>query len=372
VATPSSREPARLVARLRATLGAFRLDVELDVPASGNVALFGPSGAGKTTYLRLLAGVEPARGSLRMGERIWQDDERGVFVPAHLRAVGYVPQDAGLFSHLTVRGNIDYGRARRPGQDRGEPQRLLEMDHVVEMLDLGALLERRTAHLSGGERQRVALARALVSRPRLLLMDEPLASLDGARKAELLPYLDRVRVEIAIPAVYVSHSLDEVAYLASHLVLLEAGRVTASGPTGVLLSRLDLPLARLDDAGVVLEGRVSTHDDADQLTQLDLSGASLWVGRVSGATGSPVRVRVLARDVSLAREPPGPSSILNVIRGRVDDLKDDGPSRVNVRVVFGPDDTPLLARITRRSRAALALTKGTDVHAMVKSIAIVT
>ncbi len=240
MADPSSPEPSRLVAALRTTLGAFRLDVDLDVPARGVTAIFGPSGCGKTTVLRAIAGLERASGSLRVAGETWQDDARGVFVPTHERGVGYVFQDAALFAHLTVRENLEYGLRRRERRGKGSlapPAALLGLQHVVALLGVEALLDRSPSRLSGGERQRVALARALVAGPRLLLMDEPLASLDAARKAEVLPYLERLRDEVAIPALFVSHALDEVARLASHVVLMEAGRVVASGPAAEILSR---------------------------------------------------------------------------------------------------------------------------------------
>ncbi|MGH7436623.1 MAG: molybdenum ABC transporter ATP-binding protein, partial [Polyangiaceae bacterium] len=284
-----SGEP-RIVAALRGARGVFRLDVDLDVPARGITALFGPSGSGKTTCLRALAGLERTTGSLRVGDETWQDDARGVYTPAHERAVGYVFQDSGLFAHLSVRANVEYGRKRRARRSAGP---LLDVPGVVRLLGIGPLMERSPAHLSGGERQRVALARALVAGPRLLLMDEPLASLDAARKAEVLPYLERVRDELAIPAIYVSHSIDEVARLAGHVVLLDAGRVVASGAAGETLTRLDLPIAKLDDAGVVIEATVTEHDDVDSLTRLDVGGVTLWVARLERPAGSRARVSIL-------------------------------------------------------------------------------
>jgi len=232
------------------------------------------------------------------------------------------------------------------------------------------LLERAPAHLSGGERQRVAIARSLLAGPRLLLMDEPLASQDLARKAEILPYLERLRDGLSIPIIYVSHALGEVSRLASHLVLLDGGRAVASGPTTETLARLDLPLAQSDESAVVIDARVAAYDEVDQLTRLDFGGASLWVGRVSQPNGATVRVRVLARDVSLAPERPGRSSILNVLPARVVDLRDDGPDRVNIRLSIGTLETPMLARITRRSRDALSLEPGLTVYALVKSVAL--
>jgi molybdate transport system ATP-binding protein len=361
---PIPSEPRRIRAALDAARGAFRLQVDLDVPGTGVTALFGPSGSGKTTVLRALAGLERARGHVYVGDECWQDDARGLFLPTHRRGVGLVFQDAGLFPHLTVRGNLEYGRKRAGARARGST-----FDAIVGLVDLGGLLERSTAHLSGGERQRVAIARALLAAPRLLLLDEPLASLDASRKDEILPYLERLRDDLAIPIVYVSHTLEEVVRLAGWLVLLERGRALASGATAETLARLDLPLASADDAGVVIEARVVEHEDADHLTKVDFDGGCLWVGRVQAAKDARVRVRVLARDVSVARDFPGPSSILNVVSGRVTELRDDGPDRVNVRVAVGPR-TILLARITRRSRDALALHEGMQVHALVKSVAL--
>ncbi|HXN32002.1 MAG TPA: molybdenum ABC transporter ATP-binding protein, partial [Polyangiaceae bacterium] len=272
------------------------MQVVLDLPDRGITALFGASGSGKTTCLRVLAGLERARGTIRVGGVCWQDDDRGLFVPTHGRAVGYVFQDPSLFPHLSVRGNLEYGR-KRSKSDRA----LADPKAVVDLLGIDPLLERAPANLSGGESQRVAIARALLAGPRLLLMDEPLASQDLARKAEILPYIERLRDELSIPIIYVSHSLDEVARLASHVVLLDGGRTVASGPTNETLARLDLPMARLDDSGVVIDARVAEHDERDQLTRVDFGDGSLWVGRVNRPNGASVRVRVLARDVSLAR-----------------------------------------------------------------------
>ena len=349
---PTLSEPRRIRAALDIARGAFRLRVELDVPGVGVTALFGPSGSGKTTVLRALAGLERARGHVHVGEECWQDDARGVFLPTHRRGVGLVFQDASLFPHLTVRGNLDYGRKRGGARSRGPA-----LDAIVELVDLGGLLDRSPVHLSGGERQRVAIARALLAAPRLLLLDEPLASLDASHKGEILPYLERLRDDLAIPIVYVSHTVEEVARLAGWLVLLEHGRVLAAGATAETLTRLDFPLASAAAAGVVIEARVADHDEADHLTRVDFDGGSLWIGRVHASRDARVRIRVLARDVSLARELPGPSSILNVVSGQVTELRDDGPDRVNVRVALGPRAV-LLARITRRSRDALALHEG--------------
>jgi molybdate transport system ATP-binding protein len=364
VRDPSPSDPRRLAATFRTELGQLALDVHLDAPAAGVTALFGPSGAGKTTCLRVLAGLHRARGEVRVAGEVWQDDARGIFVPTHRRAVGLVFQDARLFPHLSVRDNLAYGR-RRLGAGAGDERRL------VDLLGIGSLMDRRPAHLSGGERQRVALARALVARPRLLLLDEPLASLDAQRKAEILGLIEEVRDALAIPIVYVSHALDEVVRLATWMAVLDGGAIAASGPLPQVLARLDLPMAAADDASSVLDARVAAHDEADALCRLDLGGQDLWVGQLARAEGQHVRVRVLARDVSLARQAPGPTSILNVLRGTVRELRDDGRGHVAVLVALEGAGATLLARVTTRSRRSLALEPGTAVYAMVKSVALV-
>jgi molybdate transport system ATP-binding protein len=369
-------DPGRIRATLRATRAAFRLEVDLDIPAKGLTGIFGPSGGGKTTCLRMLAGLERGQGAVSVGSEVWQDDDRGVFLPPHRRAVGFVFQDAVLFPHLTVRGNLDYALRRRQGRQDGTASTgrgrnvAGEVDAIVERFDLGPMLDRRPVHLSGGERQRVAIARALLAAPRLLLMDEPVASLDAARKREIFPYLERLRDGETVPVVYVSHSLEEISRLASHLVLLESGKVTATGTVAETLARLDLPLAQLEDAAVVIHGRVAAHDETDQLTRIEFAGGHLWIGMTPRPVGAPMRVRVLARDVTLARDPPGPSSILNVLDAHVDELHDAGPGRVNVRLSVGAASVPLLARVTQRSRDVLQLAPGLRLYALIKSVAL--
>jgi molybdate transport system ATP-binding protein len=339
----------------------FTLDVELALPGRGVSALFGPSGCGKTTVLRALAGLERAAGTVRVQGEAWQDDAAGTFVPTHRRPLGYVIQDAALFPHLSVRANIEYGRRRSGAPRDGVPP-------LVELLGLGPLLERRPALLSGGERQRVAIARALATAPRLLLMDEPLAALDAARKAEILPYLERLHRDLSLPIVLVTHALDEVARLADHLVLMDAGRVRAAGPMATLLARPDLPLAQADEAGVVIEAVVAEHDAAYGLLRLAFDGGALWVGQHGAAgLGDRVRARVLARDVSLARERPMQTSILNLLPAVVRSLQ-PGPHTVLVELTVGRQ--PLLARITRKSADGLALQVGDRVIAQVKGVAL--
>jgi molybdate transport system ATP-binding protein len=362
--SPDRPEPPGVRARLQIARGAFRLDLDLGLPADGVSAIFGPSGSGKTTCLRLIAGLDRGRGRLDVLGECWQDDSRGIFLPVHRRGVGCVFQDHTLFAHLSVAKNLAYGQRRSPRE--GGPNR----DFVVDVLGIGQLLARTTEHLSGGERQRVAMAQAVLSRPRLLVMDEPLSALDTARKSEILPYIERLRGELAIPILYVSHSIDEVARLADHLVLIDAGRIIASGELRATLARLDLPTALAEDAGVVIDATVMAHDPPNHLTQLAFGGGSLWVAGVDHPIGARVRARALARDVSLALERPGPSSILNVLSGVVAEVCDSGPDRVNVRLAVGPGATPLLARITRRSRTALGIRPGLAVHAQVKGVAL--
>ena len=249
----------------------FSLDLDLALPGSGITALFGPSGSGKTTVLRVLAGLEPsARGRVCVQGEVWQDSARSLFQPVHRRAVGVVFQEASLFGHLSVQDNLKFGFRRTP-----RAQRRHGWDHGLALLGIGHLLQRWPHELSGGERQRVAIARALATSPRLLLMDEPLAALDAARKAEILPWLEGLQRELDIPVIYVSHAIDEVARLADHLVLLDAGRVTASGPTPELLTRLNLPLAQGDSAAAVISGQVQGHEPGFHLTHVDFAGGSL-------------------------------------------------------------------------------------------------
>ena len=354
-------------ATLKLPRGAFTLDVSLALPARGTSALFGPSGCGKTTLLRCLAGLERAPGGrVVVDGETWQDDAAGVFVPTHRRAVGVVFQEASLFDHLDVRANVEFGWNRV-----APAQRRVSIEQAVEWIGIGALLQRATTGLSGGERQRVAIARALAVSPRLLLMDEPLAALDAARKAEILPAIERLGELSGITIVYVSHAIAEVARLADHVVLMEAGRAIASGPVGELLSRLDLPLPPGEDAGVVLLGTVGALDSQWHLARLDVPGASFWTRDPSLPVGHRTRLRVLARDVSLSlAEQPG-SSIANQIPAHVEAIADDThPSQVLVRLRTREGASALLARVTRRSAQALALAPGLAVWAMVKSVAL--
>lgn len=354
-----------LTARFELSHPGFALDVDLALPGSGVTALFGPSGSGKTSCLRCVAGLERgARGRLVVAGETWQDSERGLFLPPHRRALGYVFQDANLFEHLDVRRNLLFGWQRvAPGERR------LALEQVVELLGIEGLLTRLPARLSGGERQRVGIARALLTSPRLLLMDEPLAALDAERKAEILPYLERLTRELALPILYVSHAPDEVARLADHLVLLEQGRVLASGPTSAVLARLDLPIALAEDAGVVLEGRVLGHDPDYGLLSLGLPGEQrVLLAHAPLPPGQALRIKVLARDVSLSLERHH-SSILNVLPATVAEIAPTrSPAQVLLRLDLG--GTALLARITRYSLERLSLQPGSQVWAQLKSVAV--
>ena len=343
----------------------FALHADLQVFAHGIIALFGPSGSGKTTLLRCIAGLEQtANGMFQMRDEVWQSGSN--FLPVHRRPLGYVFQEASLFPHLSVRRNLEYGMKRIPPE-----QRKVQLEQVMEWLGLNKLIERNSpVGLSGGERQRVAIARALLTSPRLLLMDEPLSALDSASKREILPYLERLHGELDIPVIYVSHSLDEVVRLADQLVLMEQGCIIASGALNDILGRLDLPTAHLDDAGSMIEAGVAVHDEQYHLTRLDFSGGSLWVSKVERAIGSKVRARVLARDVSIATAMPQGSSISNILAARIDEIRDEGPDRVNLRISVGGGQL-LLSRITRRSRDQLGLTTGMEVFAQVKSVALI-
>ena len=339
----------------------FALDVDLQLPGRGVTALFGPSGCGKTTLLRCIAGLERASGSLMVNEHLWQDATH--FTPTHQRAIGYVFQEASLFPHLSVRGNLQYGMKRASGNGT------VEIDPIIDLLGIRALLDRKPDGLSGGERQRVAIARALAVDPKLLLMDEPLAALDLKRKQEILPYLDRLQATLEIPILYVTHSPDEVVRLAHHLVVMDAGTVVASGELADTLSQLDLPVKLGQEAGVVIESVVGSIESQWHLTRMDFDGGSVWIRDPGLAPRAKARVRILASDVSLAREQPGKSSIQNVLQGQIDAMRDDEhPGLVLVRVKVG--GTALLARVTKRAVSELALMPGDTVWTQVKSVAL--
>ena len=345
----------------------FALELDLQLPGKGVTALFGHSGSGKTTCLRCIAGLERAsQAFVQVNGEIWQDSQNNVFIPVHKRALGYIFQEASLFPHLSVRANLEFGLRRITRQERR-----VDLAHATELLGIAHLLERTPNHLSGGERQRVGIARALLTSPKLLLMDEPLAALDNQRKREILPYLERLHSELDIPVLYVSHSQDEVARLADHIVLLNEGKAIASGPIGETLARLDLPLSRGDDAGTVIEGEVCDYDPHYHLLTLQLpqSTQRLRVAHAPLAIGHRLRIKVQARDVSLSLYPGEHSSILNSLQAMVvSETTADNQAHVLVRLEVA--GSALLARITRYSRDQLGLHPGQTIWANIKSVAV--
>jgi molybdate transport system ATP-binding protein len=350
-------------------LGSFDLACELDLPLSGVTAIFGASGAGKSTLINLVAGLhEPDRGRIALGSTVFFDSAARTRLAVEDRGLGYVFQDARLFPHLTVRGNLDFGRRRADRRARGVA---IGFDPVVQLLGLQPLLDRRPHTLSGGERQRVALGRALLAQPRVLLMDEPLASLDTARKAEILPYIERLRDEFAVPILYVSHSLDEVLRLATALVLIDRGRVVTAGPIGdVLLQEAARPLFAGAEPGTLVFATVQSHDERYQLSTLACDDFVLRVPRVDLPQGTPVRLRIPARDVALALARPNDVSITNRIEGAIETVAAQASghaAHAQVAVRIGAA-TVLAVTITRESAERLALVPGLRVWCLIKSV----
>ena len=342
----------------------FALDVDLELPGKGVSAIFGDSGSGKTTLLRCVAGLERATaGFLEVNGEVWQDDARNVFLPPHLRPFGMVFQEASLFPHLSVRANLEFGWKRVVAE-----RRHVAFDEAIRLLEIEQFLDRRPAKLSGGERQRVAIARALLTSPKLLLMDEPLASLDTRLKSEILPYLERLHDELSIPILYVSHSSKEVARLADMLVLLDHGKVAAAGPLDEILPRLDLPLAHSADANVVISATIAFHDQDYGLSRVEFSGGAFWIGQVNKPLRARVRVSVPARDVSIALTEPKNSSILNIVQATIVAVDHDERDSSLVQLAVG--ETPLLARLTRKSAMELGLAAGMCVFAQLKGVAL--
>ena len=345
----------------------FTLEVDLHLPGRGVSALFGHSGSGKTTLLRCVAGLERAgNGYLRINGDTWQDSASGIWRPAHQRPVGYVFQDANLFPHLSVRRNLEFGFKRIARAERRVP-----FEQAVELLGIEHLLERLPQRLSGGERQRVGMARALLTSPRLLLMDEPLAALDLKRKREVLPYLERLHDELDIPILYVSHAPDEVARLADHLVVLDEGRVTASGPLKETLIRSDLPFIFEDDAEAVIEGQVERHDAQYDLLDIRLPGstACLRLAHAPLPAGRRVRIKIKARDISLSLQQARDSSVLNLLPATVERWF-DLPNAAHRLVELQLGEQRIIARITRYSFDGLAIRAGQPLWVQVKSVSL--
>jgi molybdate transport system ATP-binding protein len=346
-------------------LADFALDIHFHA-GRGLTALFGRSGAGKTSVVNAIAGLlRPRRGRIAMDGSVLLDTERGISVPSHRRRVGYVFQEGRLFPHLTVRQNLLFGRWFAPARER----RAASLDDVVDLLGIASLLDRRPGRLSGGEKQRVAIGRALLASPRLLLMDEPLASLDARRKDEILPYLERLRDEAGVPIVYVSHSIAVVARLATTIVLISGGRVHAVGPVREVMGRAELyPLASRFEAGAVLGVRIAAHDQHWNLTELTGDFGKLTVPRLDAPVGTALRVRIRARDVILAITRPTGITALNVLAAEVDRLVSIEEGALEVQLRLGGER--LLARVTRRSGEALGLAVGREVFAVIKTVAI--
>lgn len=341
---------------------AFGLQVDLDLPAAGITAIFGASGSGKTTLLRAIAGLDRWNGGLvHLGTEVWQDEN--IFVPVHERSLGFVFQEPGLFNHLSVRKNLEYGRRRA-----GRPASDLMVDTTVGLMGLEGLLDRSPATLSGGERQRVAIARALSTSPRVLFMDEPLASIDDDRKADILPFLLSMRRELDIPVLYVTHSLHEVIHLADHLVLLEEGLVRTSGPLAAQLTELGHPLAHRMDASAVATVRTGAYHADYGLTEGRLNGEPFWIPGGPWPEGTDVRVRLAARDVSITLTRAHDTSIQNILPCTITAFTDDEPNGVTVSLAVG--STILLARITRKSLHELDLAPGQSAFAQIKGVAI--
>lgn len=348
--------------------GDFTLSADLALPKAGVTAIFGRSGAGKTTLVQCLAGLQrPDRGRIALGDTLLFDRESRVDLPPEQRRLGYVFQDARLFPHLSVEANLRYGLRRAP---KGES--VAGFDEVAELLALAPLLARRPGSLSGGERQRVALGRALLAQPRLLLLDEPLASLDQARKDEVLPFLERLRDRYALPMIYVSHAMPEVLRLADALVLLDRGRVAAAGTVEEILGRIDLqPLTGRYEAGAVVTATVVDEDRPFGLTRLDVAGETLWIGRIEAPAGSRVRLRIRARDVALAAARVPGVSIQNQLAGRVAELRRDG-HYVDLAITVGAESggQRLWSRVTARAADQLALAEGKAIVALVRTVAV--
>jgi molybdate transport system ATP-binding protein len=352
-----------LMIQLRHDFSPVRIDIAFEAPSPGVTVLFGPSGAGKSTTIAVAAGLlRPDACRVEVDRQVLADTRAGVWLPPEKRRVGLVFQDARLFPHMSVATNLRFGMRRAPAG----PVRFQEL---VELLGIGALLGRRPHTLSGGERQRVAIGRALLAQPHLLLMDEPLASLDTARKAEILPYLARLKTALRLPVIYVTHALDEVSQLADSLVLIEAGRVVGSGPLPEIASRADLPLAQRDDAGALLLCRVAEHDRGRALTRLEGAGASFWVPLLDAPPGEECRIRIPAREVILAGKPPDAISLHNIVPGTVRRIAELVVRR-SVLVEIALPRGALLARVTPDAVVRLGLAPGGPVLALIKSTSI--
>ena len=347
--------------RINIQLEGFKLDAKFTIPDKGITVVFGPSGSGKTTLLRAIAGLEKSdTGFLKVGDSIWQSDHN--FVPTHKRQIGYVFQDAALFDHLNVEGNLDYVIKRKTGLTEDF------IDSIYTLLDIKPLINRSTVQLSGGEKQRVAIARALLTNPKILLLDEPLSALDLKRKNEILPYLDSLHSQLEIPILYVTHSQDETSRLADHLMLIEDGKIIGNGPINEMLTRFDLPLSHSGDAISIFDARVMSRDTDFNLMHLEFKGGQFIVPDNKLPIESLVRIRVAARDVSITKKKQTDTSILNIFPAVVEEMVPEGDAQVMVRLTL--NGVTLLACLTRKSASSLKLDQGLSVFIQVKSVAI--
>ena len=351
---------------------AFELKLKLQLPARGITAIFGPSGSGKTTLLRAVAGLEKnPQGLIQIGENIWQDTKQGIYIPTWQRPLGYVFQESSLLPHLSAAENLNFGLKRVLKSANSAPTAANKaLQASIELLGIGGLLQRMPDELSGGERQRVAIARAIAMQPQLLLMDEPLASLDAARRQEIFPWLARLRDELKMPMLYVTHSAEEVTRLADHLVVLDQGHVKAQGSVSAVLTQVVNPVVVGEDAGALIAGCIGAVDAQWHLSRVDFDGGCIWMRDAGLPVGKAVRIRILARDVSLAISEPTNTSIQNQLRGSIQSITPDAhPSQVMVVLKCGADE--VLARVTKRAVDELSLQVGQSVWAQVKSVALV-
>ena len=353
-----------ILAKFKLSYGEFKLDVDLSLPNSGITVLFGHSGSGKTTLLRCIAGLQHApEGFLSINGVIWQDSTKHLFIPTYQRALGYVFQEASLFAHLNVNENLHYGLKRLKNSVD-----TIQKESIIQLLGISHLMARMPDNLSGGERQRVAIARALVLNPQILLMDEPLASLDWERKQEVLPFLIRLNQQLKIPVLYVTHSKQEMAQLADYLVLMSQGKVDATGRLAQTLSRVNLPLAQDRQASCVWDVCVAQHDSVDYLTQVAFSGGRLYLPMIHLEIGDTLRIQIFARDVSITLDISTQTSILNILPATIVDIYHDemGQSVVSLNV----GEHTLLAHITQKSAVFLDLSVGKSVFVQIKGTSI--
>ena len=345
----------------------FMLNIDQRLPVQGITVLFGPSGSGKTTVLRCVAGLENAAGVVSLGDEIWQDTANNIFKPTWQREIGYVFQEASLFEHMDVRANLHFGLRRVKKINRtGQTQ---DLDTAVALLGIDHLLDRSVTSLSGGERQRVAIARALATRPQLLLLDEPLASLDVARRKEVLPWLERLHHELRIPILYVTHSMDELVRLADHVVLLEGGRVQGCGPLSQAMTSQEVARVIGDEAGVVIVGEVAQKNAQQQTVRVDFGGCHVWVPEQSVVLEQRVRLRILATDVSLSLTAHNDTTIQNCLRGEIVSIDADAhPSQTILRVRCGHE--VMISRASKKSIAKLGLVVGSSVWCQINAVSL--